>query len=121
MNCMKCGREVESDNAFCEECLEVMAKYPVRQDIVIQLPNRNVEQLAKKTHHLRRKLAMSPEEQVVWLKKKCRRLAAAFLVTLLLALGLGVLAGVSIYELDLQKLWGRNYSTSESASPSDGN
>ena len=113
MNCMKCGREIEADQVFCQECLALLEKYPVKQDVVIQIPNRPKEQPAKKVHHLRRKLTMSAEEQVAWLKKKCRRLAAAFLIASLLALAMGILAGISIYELDLQKLWGQNYSTSE--------
>lgn len=116
MNCMKCGREIEPDQVFCRECLELMEKYPVRPDTVIQLPNRTAEQPVKKTH-LRRKLSMSAEEQVVWLKKKCRRLTAALVVAALLALGLGVLSGVTIYELDLQKLWGQNYTTAETVTP----
>ena len=40
MNCMKCGRKYDSDQAFCPHCLDQMAKNPVRPDVIINLPNR---------------------------------------------------------------------------------
>lgn len=30
MNCLKCGREIEEGQVFCNDCLVQMAKYPVK-------------------------------------------------------------------------------------------
>ena len=38
MNCMKCGREIGDDQAFCSGCLELMAQHPVKPDVVVNLP-----------------------------------------------------------------------------------
>ena len=42
MNCMKCGREIDEAQAFCAGCLEEMEKYPVKPDVVVKLPNRQL-------------------------------------------------------------------------------
>lgn len=36
MTCLKCGRETEQ--TFCEECLRVMDKYPIKPGTIVQLP-----------------------------------------------------------------------------------
>jgi hypothetical protein len=38
MNCIRCGREIEEPNVFCEECLQEMEKQPVNPGTPIQLP-----------------------------------------------------------------------------------
>lgn len=43
MNCLKCGRETKSSKVFCDACLEVMARYPVKTDTAVQLPHRRSE------------------------------------------------------------------------------
>ena len=40
MQCMKCGRDVESGEVFCELCLEEMQKYPVRPGTAVVIPHR---------------------------------------------------------------------------------
>ena len=42
MHCMKCGKEIADDQVFCEACLEVMAKYPVKPDTPVQIYKRPV-------------------------------------------------------------------------------
>ena len=49
MNCVKCGRETLDENVFCQECLSVMAKYPVRPGTVVFLPRRKETAAVKKT------------------------------------------------------------------------
>ena len=40
MSCMRCGKETEADNVFCNECLEDMKRHPVKPGTPIQLPVR---------------------------------------------------------------------------------
>ena len=41
MNCLRCGKEIESEQVFCEECQTVMEKQPVKQGTPINLPKRD--------------------------------------------------------------------------------
>ena len=45
MTCMKCGVEIPENQVFCDSCLSVMNRYPVKPDAHIHLPKRalNVE------------------------------------------------------------------------------
>lgn len=85
MNCMKCGRDIPQGQVFCDSCLEVMKKYPVKPDAAIQLPRRSLQNAVKKQPARRRPL--SPEEQIPLLKRSIRRLkiTVAVLVLLLVA------------------------------------
>lgn len=40
LNCLKCGREIEEGQVFCNDCLVQMAKYPVKPGTAVQLPSR---------------------------------------------------------------------------------
>lgn len=40
MNCIRCGKETEENQVFCNECLEDMERHPVRPGTPVQLPNR---------------------------------------------------------------------------------
>lgn len=40
MHCMKCGKEIPEGQVFCDECLEVMTKYPVKPDTPVQILKR---------------------------------------------------------------------------------
>ena len=40
MACMKCGKDVNEPQVFCDECLAVMERYPVKPGTAIQLPKR---------------------------------------------------------------------------------
>ena len=86
MACMKCGKKTKEDQVFCTECLEVMAAYPVKRDIHIQLPNRPVRPVQKRSGKKRRTL--TPEEQVVYLRNRNRRLKLALTLMSLLLLAL---------------------------------
>ena len=108
MNCMKCGVEIRDGEAFCEKCLAEMEKYPVRPNTVIQIPYRPAS-TPKKSFQRR----ITPEEQIAALRKKCRRASIALLVAWLLIGILGTMVGVTVYELDVQRLLGQNYSTVE--------
>lgn len=106
MNCMKCGQAISDEQAFCQDCLDGMQQHPVNPSTVVLLP-KSVP-LVRKAAPRRR---ASAEEQILLLKKKlwhCRVLAVILFIFLLLA---AAVAYYAIDRLDVQKLWGQNYST----------
>ena len=62
MNCLKCGREQESEQVFCNDCLLEMEKYPVSPNATVQLPIRKAASPSRKGQVRRR--TVSPEEQI---------------------------------------------------------
>lgn len=108
MNCMKCGREIQSDAVFCESCMADMEKYPVKPDVVVKLPTRS--KADPKKNSTRRRLALTEKEQIALLKRRIRRLYA--LVAALLVL-LGVMGYFAVNTVLKGKapLPGQNYST----------
>lgn len=110
MNCIKCGREIKEDQAFCPKCLELMEAYPVKADIVIKLPARRDPSIKKVQP---RKKVHTPEEQVLLLKKRNRWLLAAVCLLLAVSITLTLLSIDFFRQLDVQRLLGQNYSTVE--------
>jgi predicted nucleic acid-binding Zn ribbon protein len=80
---MKCGREVGEDQVFCSICLADMEKHPVKPGTAVQLPSRKDSPVVKKPAVKRRQMP-SPEERIKKLKKRIKRLALLWLITLLL-------------------------------------
>ncbi len=90
MGCLKCGKNAEDQQSFCPECLKAMEPYPVKSDVAIQLPKREVSPAPKKAARKRR--VMTAEEQAAGLRKRARRLTAlAALLLVLLAASLALL------------------------------
>lgn len=85
MNCMKCGKEAAQGQAFCDDCLAVMAQYPVKPDTVVQLPPKRTLGADRKTS---RKKDLSPKE----LLRRQRKLVKKLQLTVLILLVLLVLA-----------------------------
>ena len=83
MSCMKCGRDTEEGQVFCTACREVMAKYPVKPGIAIQLPGRKESPIPKKNHG-KRKQPPTAEEQILKLKKRLKGMVILWLITLTL-------------------------------------
>lgn len=110
MNCMKCGREILSSQAFCDGCLEHMAQNPVKSDIVVQLPNRPGGSAKRPTP---RRKTRTPEEQIVRLKKSNRCLAVIVALLLLLSIFLALLSIDFFRQLDVQRFLGQNFATAE--------
>lgn len=107
MQCIKCGRDVELNQVFCDSCKETMAKYPVRPGVVVQLPRRT-ETVVKK-QPARRRATISAEEQVYLLRRAVRRLAVLAVLLLAAVIGLSWLT-VELYRENEQKvLPGQNY------------
>ena len=60
MNCIKCGVNVPENQVFCDACLSVMDKYPVKPDITVTLPQRNEIPVSKKKSRRQRTLPPEP-------------------------------------------------------------
>lgn len=110
MNCIKCGRECDSNQAFCSHCLDQMAKSPVNPNVVIKLPNRPDPSQKKPVP---RKRVRTPEEQIRRLKKINIGLIIALCVMTLLASAFALLSIDFFKQLDVQRFLGQNYSTVE--------
>ncbi len=107
MTCMKCGREIPAGQVFCDSCLALMEKYPVKPDAAIHLPLRKEASVAKKQSGRRRQLP--PEEQILLLRKRNRRLRLIVaILSILLAISV---AGTVLLQLhpDNPIPMGRNY------------
>lgn len=113
MNCMKCGREIEEDQAFCPYCLVDMESYPVKPGTVILLPNQQSQTTAPKKAVTQHKPQLPPEEELPVLKRKVWALRALSVLLILLLAVLGYVTSRVITELDIQRLLGQNYSTAE--------
>lgn len=48
MNCLKCGTKIASTQVFCDNCLQVMEKYPVKPDAAVHIPQRTVKTTERK-------------------------------------------------------------------------
>ena len=108
MYCMKCGKETKDNHVFCNSCLSVMAQYPVRPDIRVQLPHRAPP--AEKKPAAKRKV-LSPEEQISRLRNAVKRLALALVCVLIL---LGFSISLLLHRADWQQqeeTIGKNYNT----------
>lgn len=110
MYCMKCGREITGDQVFCPKCLETMERYPVKPDVVVQLPQRRETSLKKSAP---RKKVLTAEEQILRLKKKNRLLTAILCLVLITAAFLFSITIDYFRHMDVQKILGQNYSTME--------
>ena len=108
MYCMKCGKEIKENQVFCEACLTIMRKYPVKPGVYIQIPQRPVSTAGKPVS---RKRIFSQEEQLLRLRRRVKRLVLA-LACSLLALGLTVTMLVhTISEQKSHAAIGKNYNT----------
>lgn len=107
VNCLKCGREIEEGQVFCNDCLVQMAKYPVKPGTAVQLPSRGSAAVSKKVHP-RRRGKPAPEEQLRTLKVRVRILSVllALCVVLLIVLSVVTFRYMSANRL----LPGQNYS-----------
>jgi len=108
MKCMKCGREQDSEQVFCNECLLEMEKYPVSPNATVQLPLRRDTSYQRKPQPRRTRL--SPEEQIRILKKRLWFLAGILLVTLAVLIAM-IYPTVNYFLRNYHLRPGKNYST----------
>ena len=111
MGCMKCGKETADNQAFCEECLEEMAAYPVKPGTPVLLPNRPAAPVVRK--HRSHKRQRKPEEQLSH-QKKWIVFLCAFCCLLMVALTLSVILNIMLLgNEELPILPGQNYNVSQ--------
>lgn len=71
MSCMRCGRDVISNQVFCTDCLQIMERYPVSPNTPVILPKHPQKPIHKKPV---RKKTISLEDQIFVLKHRIRLL-----------------------------------------------
>ena len=106
MTCLKCGSTTADDHVFCEECLAVMDRYPVKPGTPVHLPHHAFVPTGKKQPP--RKRAVPQEEQIANLKRHLRR---SRLIGLVLFLALSLAAVLLVREFagkDIPAI-GQNY------------
>ena len=90
MYCLKCGNETLDEKIFCEDCLLLAQRYPIKPGTPIQLPRRDQQK-----KNLSQKRTTGPEEQVDALKKVLfRTRVLLLLVTVALAMALGIVFNI---------------------------
>lgn len=108
MKCMKCGREQETEQVFCDDCLLEMKKYPISPNATVQLPLRREAPPVRKNQSRRR--TVSPEEQVKTLKKRLWFLTGILVVTLALLISM-IYPTVNYFLRNYHLRPGQNYNT----------
>ena len=106
MNCLKCGKKTVDEHVFCDECLAVMERYPVKPGTPVHLPRHAFAPTNKKPAP--RKRTISQEEQIEKLRKRLRRSRLAGLVLLLVLCLAAVLLVREIAGEDIPVI-GQNY------------
>ena len=114
MGCMKCGRDLEPGQVFCQDCLADMAKYPVKPGTVVTLPRRQEETVKRAP----RKKTLPLDEQVRRLRKRNRNL---LLIVVVLALLLGIVSFFFVREILEEDHYrpGQNYSSMDGTEEPD--
>lgn len=112
MNCMKCGREIQGDQVFCEACLKDMSAYPVKPGTPVNIPKRPQKKAVEPVKKEK------PEELIAQLRKTIRVWRVTVLVLLLLLILSVSLLGWHYATTDHSRpAIGQNYST-ETQNPS---
>lgn len=105
MACMKCGRDTQDGQVFCETCLELMEWYPVKPGTAVQLPKRQDTPVRK---NIKRR-GPTPEDQIKRLRRVIRVLSI-LLVLMTILVGLTILPAYEHFMEDHFRP-GQNYST----------
>lgn len=114
MRCMKCGTETQDQQIFCDSCLAVMDKFPIKPGTPVSLPNRPA---ATAKAAVSRRRIYSVEERLQRTRRTVKWLAIA-LVSSLLALVLTVTLLVHTAALYREsESIGKNYNTVGAEAP----
>ena len=92
---MKCGAEIKGEQVFCDDCLTQMARYPVRPNVVVQLPPRQDTPSARKRKPQKKERDLAEQNRHLrsWVRWLCLLLVVALL-------GFGLMAFLLLRFLD---------------------
>ena len=117
MHCLRCGKENQNEQVFCDTCLKTMEQRPVKPGITVQIPEKPIytpERRAVPRH------TVSPAEQIAQLRGTLRWMAITIVA---LSVVLMITAGMLIYTLThssehpMPGNLGRNYTSVGSEQP----
>ena len=94
MLCLKCGKDTNDKQVFCDGCLQAMESYPVKPGTPVHLPKTQAPSEAKKAAS--RKRPLTTDEQIASLHRHLRR---ARVFGLILAALLLAASGLLVYEI----------------------
>ncbi len=116
MGCLKCGRETQQSQVFCQACQEMMRNHPVKPGTVIHLPHREAPGTERPLPDAQWETSSS--DQLFRLRKLIRWLTATIaLLSVLLCLAAGMLVYTLKSDAPTSTI-GRNYTTTqENANP----
>ena len=106
MNCMKCGREVDEGQVFCDDCLESMEQEPINMNTPVLIPAQPPMKSSP------RRPVFKPEDELKWVRDLNKNLC---LVVLLLSVTVLMLLGYVFNQEVLQAVdeLGKNYNVIE--------
>ena len=108
MDCLRCGTQTPENQVFCDHCLSVMARSPVKPGTPVNLPKRVLTADApKKT--AKKKRTPSSEEQISALRLKVLRLRLVVAILVLLLCLSGFFLVRSLVQDYTTPETGRNY------------
>lgn len=110
MYCMKCGKEIKENQVFCDACLVVMDKYPVKSGTHIQIPQRPISTAGKPVS---RRRILTPEEQFQRLRRSAKYLAIALVCSILVLCLTVTMLVRTIATYQENASIGKNYNTVE--------
>lgn len=106
MQCLKCGRETQQSNVFCDACLENMRQHPVKPGTPVTIPKR-----PEKPTKSPGKKQQKPDDLLIKYKKKNKQLVSWVIV-------LSILFALTAFGLVWKLYWdyghlplGQNYIT----------
>ncbi len=113
MKCMKCGRRIDADRVFCEECLVDMEKYPVPPETPVILPSQGSAAPRRPVIHPK---VRKPEERIAALRTWVMFLAI-LVAGLLLAVFISMqMLFTAIEQNNQSSSAGQNYETGTASS-----
>lgn len=108
MNCLKCGRDVQGSQVFCNGCLEVMSRHPVKAGVAVHLPSRS---LMPDLPPQVKKRPPTPEELLATARKENKRLRRwVALLCVMLVLGAALVMLYKFRQPLIENI-GKNYTT----------
>lgn len=117
VQCLKCGVDIPEGQVFCDSCREAMAQYPVRSNVLIQLP-------PSRTYGKRPPVKRGPSdaERIHRLRMQKMRMGIVIAVLSAIIVAGGVLAWFHLKQ-DQKPVTGQNYTVTtpatEAAVPSE--